>query len=143
MACAHEPHEGLWMYVSLPSDEQLEGAVNDMCRRHGWPVVTAADRPTQRRLQALRLADACIVHVSPATPDAEAELAFALCEGRPVIAFRSALETNAPLVDDLLRDHPAVHQLSCDDVAECVAALDGLLGDPVWQEQVAQAAPRG
>jgi hypothetical protein len=142
MACAHEPHEGVWMYVSVPPGEQLEHAVNETCRRHGWPVVSATSRTTQRRLQALRLADACIVDISSATADAGAELAFALCEGRPLIAFRSASETNAPLVEDLLRDHPAVHQLSRDDLAECVAALDSLLGDPAWHEQVARAAPR-
>lgn len=131
------------MYVSVPPGEQLEYAVNETCRRHGWPVVSAAGRPTERRLQALRLADACIVDISSATADAGAELAFALCEGRPVIAFRGKSETHAPLVEDLLREHPAVRQLSGDNVTECAAALDSLLSDPAWQEQVAQASPRG
>lgn len=131
------------MYVSLPHDERLEDGVNETCRRHGWPVLTARDERSDLRLQALRLADACIVHVSSAGPDAGAELAFALCDGRPVIALWSAMGTRAPLIEDILQTHPAVHQLRCDDVEGCVAALDRVLGDPAWQQQVAWAAPSG
>jgi hypothetical protein len=143
MACEREPHEGAWVYVSLPHGEPLEGGVKETCRRHGWPVLTARDERSELRLQALRLADACIVYVSSASPDAGAELAFALCEGRPVIALWSAIGMRAPLVEDILRTHPAVHQLRCDDVERCVDALDRVLGDPAWQQQVARATPSG
>jgi hypothetical protein len=142
-ACEREPHEGAWVYVSLPHGERLENGVQETCRRRGWPVLAARSERSELRLQALRLADACIVHVSSASPDAGAELAFALCEGRPVIALWSALGTRAPLVEDILRTHPDVHQLRCDDVEGCIAALDRILGDPAWQRQVAQAAPSG
>jgi len=132
------------MYVSLPHGERLEEGVKEACRRHGWPVLAAAGEPVGRRLQALRLADACIVYISSsASPDAGAELAWALCEGRPVIVFRSGMGISAPLVEDIMRDHPSVRQLSCDDVEECMVALDGVLSDPAWQEQVARAAPDG
>lgn len=131
------------MYVSLPSGEQLEDGVNETCQRHGWPVLTARDERSELRLQALRLADACIVYVSSASPDAGAELAFALCEGRPVIALWSGMEMGAPLVEDIMRTHPAIHQLRCDDVEGCVDALDRILGDPAWQARVARAAPSG
>jgi hypothetical protein len=142
-AYEREPHEGAWVYVSLPPGERLEDGVHETCRRHGWPVLTAGDERSELRLQALRLADACVVHVSSASPDAEAELAFALREGRPVIALWSATEARAPLVEDVLRTHPAVHQLRCDNVERCLDALDRVLGDPVWQQQVARAAPGG
>lgn len=131
------------MYVSLPHDERLEDGVHETCRRHGWPVLTARDERSERRLQTLRLADACIVHVASASPDAGAELAFALGAGRPVIALWSARAARTPLVEDILRTHPAVHQLRCEDVEGCVEALDRVLGDPVWQQQVARAAPCG
>jgi hypothetical protein len=131
------------MYVSLPHGERLEDGVKATCQRHGWPILAARDERSELRLQALRLADACIVHVSSASPDAGAELAFALCEGRPVIALWSRMGMKAPLVEDLMRTHPAVHRLSCDDIEECVDALDRVLGDPAWQRQVARAAPSG
>jgi hypothetical protein len=104
-------------------------------------VLSATEERSELRLQALRLADACIVHVSSTSPDAGAELAFALCEGRPVIALWDETQAGAPLVEGLVRTHPAVQRLSCDDVEECVAALDRVLGDPAWQHQVALAAP--
>jgi hypothetical protein len=143
MTCEREPHEGAWIYVSLPHGEPLEDGVTATCQRHGWPVLTARDGRSELRLQALRLADACIVHLTSASPDAGAELVFALCEGRPVIALWSRMEMNAPLVEDIMLTHPAIHQLSCDDIEECVDALDRVLGDPTWQEQVARAAPSG
>jgi hypothetical protein len=141
-ACDREPHEGAWLYVSLPHGERLEDGVKATCQRHGWPVLTARGERSELRLQTLRLADACIVHVSSASPDAGAELAFALSEGRPVIALWSVIGAKAPLVEDIMQAHPAIHRLRCDDVQECLAALDRILGDPVWQEQVALAAPR-
>jgi hypothetical protein len=143
MTCEREPHEGAWIYVSLPHGELLEDGVTETCQRHGWPVLRARDELSELRLQALRLADACIVQVSSASTDAGAELAFALCEGRPVIALWNRMEMNAPLVEDIMLTHPAIHRLSCDDIEECVNALDRVLGDPVWQEQVARAAPSG
>ncbi len=131
------------MYVSLPPGELLEDGVKETCQRHGWPVLAARDERSELRLQALRLADACIVHVSSASPDAGAELAFALCEGRPAIALWSQMGMKAPLVEDIMRTHPAIRQLSCDDIEECVDALDRILGDPAWQQQVARTAPSG
>lgn len=131
------------MYVSLPHGERLENGVKEACQRHGWPVLTATDKRSELRLQALRLADACIVYVSSESPDAGAEFAFALCEGRPVIALWSGMGMRAPLIEGIIQAHPGVHQLSCDDVEECVDALDRVLGDPTWQQQVARAAPCG
>jgi hypothetical protein len=130
------------MYVSLLHGE-LEAGIRDTCRRHGWPVLAPSDQPAERRLQALRLADACIVDVSAASPDVGAELAFALCQGRPVITLRNEMASTAPFVEDIVRDHPAVRHLSYDDVKDCLTALDQVLGDLIWQEQVARAAPSG
>lgn len=131
------------MYVSLPQGERLRLGVAEMCRRHGWPVVAATEELADRRLQALRLADACIVDISCAGADVGAELAFALCEGRPVIALRNERAGSAPFVENIAREHPAVRQLSYENVEECLAALDRVLGDLVWQKQVARAAPDG
>jgi hypothetical protein len=131
------------MYVSLPQGEPLALGVTEACRRHGWPVVAATDEHADRRLQALRLADACILDISGDTSDAGAELAFALCEGRPVIALRSANAPNSRFLEDIAREYPRVRQLSYHDPEECVTALDGVLGDRAWQAQVSRAAPVG
>ncbi len=138
-----EPHEGSWIYVSLPQGEPLALGVMDACRRHGWPVVAASDDPADRRLQALRLADACILDISGEGPDAGAELATALREGRPVIALRGAIAPCSPFLEDIARESSLLRQLSCDDTEECLTALDGVLADHAWQTQVARAAPGG
>jgi hypothetical protein len=143
MTFLREPHEGMWIYVSLPHGEPLGDGVAATCQRHGWPVLGARDERCELRLQALRLADACIVHLTSASPDAGAELAVALCEGRPVIALWSQTEMTTPLVEDIMLSHPAIYQLNCDDVEQCMDALDRILEDPAWQEQVARAAPCG
>jgi hypothetical protein len=128
------------MYVSLPHGHLLEQEVAEMCRKHGWPVLRATDERAERRAQALRFADACIVHISSG---GGAELAFALREERPVIAVGSEMDMSSLPIEDIVRDRPGIHQLSCDDVEGCMTALDLLLADPTWQEQVARAAPCG
>jgi hypothetical protein len=144
MACEREPHEGAWIYVSARSGQPLQSVVHVTCRRHGWPVLAADEVPSAQSTQALRLADACILDISPNGPDSGgADLALALREGRPVIALSGAPAKRAPRVEELMRTHPGVRQLSCDDIGECAAALDRLLGDPAWQRQVALAAPSG
>lgn len=131
------------MYVSLPRGEPLALGLTEACRRHGWPVVAAADEPAERRLQALRLADACILDVSADSSDVGAELKVALREGRPVIALRSTTAPSSSLLEDIAREHPSIRQLSYDDPEECLTALDGVLADHTWQTQVARAAPGG
>jgi hypothetical protein len=106
-------------------------------------VLAADEGPSARFTQALRLADACILDISANGPDSGSDLALALREGRPVIALSGAPAKRAPHVEELIRTHPGVPQLSCQDIGECAAALDRLLGDPAWQRQVALAAPRG
>jgi hypothetical protein len=131
------------MYLSLGPGEALEAGVRDACQRHGWPVLAANDESAERRLYALRLADACILDVSIADRDAGAELAVALCEGRPVIALRPETAESTPILDELTRDHPRVRQLSYRGLEDCLAALNVVLGEEQWQEQVARAAPDG
>jgi hypothetical protein len=131
------------MYLSLGPGEALEAGVRDACQRHGWPVLAASDESAERRLYALRLADACILDVSIADRDAGAELAVALCEGRPVIALRPDTDGGTPLLDELTRDHPQVRQLSYRGLEDCLAALNMVLGEEQWQEQVARATPGG
>ncbi len=138
-----EPHEGSWIYVSLPQGEPLALGVTEACLRHGWPVVAASDEHADRRLQALRLADACILDISGERPDAGAELATALREGRPVIVLRGANAPSSPFLEEIAREHLSVRQLSCEDIEECLTALDGVLADHAWQTQVARAAPGG
>jgi hypothetical protein len=60
-----------------------------------------------------------------------------------VIAFYGGLGRNSSFIEDLVRDRPDIHRLSCEDIASSIAELDRLLADPAWQEQVARAAPRG
>lgn len=134
-------HEGEWMYVSLAGNTQLANGVRDACLRCGWPVLEGSAQPGERRLHALALADACILHISKNSRDVGVELAFAASEQRPIIALRSSCEEPAPLVEHIIRGHSAIRELSCDDVDRCVAALETLLGDPAWQEEVARATP--
>lgn len=131
------------MYLSLLSDDEFLAGVREACRRHGWPVLAASEEPPGRRLQALRLADACILDISIDGLDAGAELALALCEGRPVIALRSHSADSTPLLEELTREHPAVRQVSYRGLDDCLAVLEGVLSEGRWQEQVAQAAPSG
>jgi hypothetical protein len=131
------------MYLSLPNGEEFHAGVHEACRRHGWPVFAASEEPAGRRLQALRFADACILDISIAGSDAGAELAFALCEGRPVIALRSDTASSTPLLDELTREHPRVRQVNYWGLNDCLAALEGVLSEERWQEQVARATPGG
>jgi hypothetical protein len=128
----YELHEGSWFYVSA-SVQPLD-SVLAACRRHGWPVVVGSDDlGAGRRIQALRLADACIVDLSTSSPEVEEELTVALRERRPVIALRSA---RVPSLD-----RPDVRELSFRDGADCRRQLDRLLTDPSWQRDVALATP--
>jgi len=139
MGQTREPHEGSWMYLSTAHGSSLGEGVQKICRRHGWPVLAASEQPAHRRLQALRLADACIVEVS-AFDGARDDLAIAVTEGRPVIALHLQLDEDAWPADLAFADR-AVQRVSCREVDDCLAALDRVLGDEDWQEQVAQAAP--
>lgn len=143
MGYKREPHDGAWVYLSVPHSEELRDGIADVCMQHGWPVVTAEGADSERRLAALRFADACILDVSTTTANAGSELALAVREGRPLIAIRSRAAEDAPLAEEATRGNGAVRQLSYSAVEDCLSELHEVLGDGLWQEQVARAAPLG
>lgn len=140
----HELHEGNWLYVSAhiqpaDNDRDMLDSVLAVCRGNGWPVIVGDhEMSPERRAQALRLADACIVNVTVSSAEVEVEISLALGECRPTIALRRSAQ---PAATSIAHGHDAFHELRFRDRDECVQALEQLLMDPDWQRRVAVASP--
>jgi len=150
----NEPHEGEWIYVSAPlghlngTARVLAESIVSTISAHGWTVVRSVEHPqpdhggdaraAARTLEALRSADACLFDVSSATVGAE--VAAAVCAGRPVIALEHVDAPASGIVAALLRDGPLPRVIQYANVDACIEQLNRTLEDPVWLTAVSLAA---
>jgi len=151
---AKEPHEGEWIYVSAPLGHLngtarafSESIASSICL-HGWTVVRSTEHAQQhhggearaaaRTLEALRSADACLFDVSSVAVGAE--VATAVCAGRPVIALEHVDAPASGIVAALLRDGPLPRVIRYANVDACLEQLNRTLEDPVWLAAVSLAA---
>lgn len=150
----NEPHEGEWIYVSAPLGH-LNGTAHALSERiaatiyaRGWTVVQPEQhartqegdgaRGAARALEALRSADACLFDVSSSSVGAE--VATAVCAGRPVIALEHVDTPPPAIVAALLSDDPLPRVIRYTSVDECIEQLSQTLEDPVWRAAVSLAA---
>ncbi|HWH12176.1 MAG TPA: hypothetical protein VG165_13695 [Solirubrobacteraceae bacterium] len=150
----NEPHEGEWIYVSAPL-EHLNGTARELSESiaksicsHGWMVVGSTERTQShhggdaraaaRTLEAVRSANACLFDVSSMAVGAE--VATAVCAGRPVIALEHVDAPASGIVAALLRDGPLPRVIRYANVDACIEQLNRTLEDPVWLAAVSLAA---
>lgn len=150
----NEPHEGEWIYVSAPlghlngTARVLAASIASSICSHGWTVLRSiehpqpdhggAERAAARTLEAVRSADACLFDVSSAAVGAE--VATAVCAGRPVIALEHVDAPASGIVAALLRDGPLPRVIRYATVDACIEQLNRTLEDPVWLSAVSRAA---
>jgi hypothetical protein len=138
------PHEGEWIYVSAPfshlngTARALFDQVKHVICERGWTVLAADDpgRGPSRRIAALRSADACLFDISCESATIGAEIATALCTGRPVIALEHEDSPASELITALVTHGEATRIIRYGQVDDCVAALGETLADPIWLEAV-------
>jgi hypothetical protein len=150
-APTNEPHEGEWIYVSAPLTH-LNGSAKALCeqitvtiRSLGWIVFHRADgdddlRGERRLLEALRTADACVFDVSSPSEIVGAEIATAVCSGRPVIALEHESHPAATFISALLDRSRGRTLIRYRDVDDCIDTLTRTLEDVEWRRAVAHAA---
>ena len=147
----NEPHEGEWIYVSAPlghlngTAHALSESIAATIYARGWTVVRPEEpqdgdgaRVATKALEALRSADACLFDVSSSAVGAE--VATAVCAGRPVIALEHVDTPPPPIVAALLCNNPLPRVIRYTNVNECVEQLSRTLEDPVWRASVSLAA---
>jgi hypothetical protein len=149
-----EPHEGEWIYVSAPlghlngTARNLAESIAKTISSCGWTVVQSAEpaqphdgdsaRVAAKALEGLRSADACLLDVSSAAVGAE--VAVAVCAGRPVIALEHVDAPPSAIVAALLRDKSLQRVIRYATVEACLEQLSQTLEDPVWLAAVSLAA---
>lgn len=148
----NEPHEGEWIYVSAPrahvngTTEILNERITLTIRSRGWVVLDRGGegdedpRREVRRLEALRTADACVVDVSSRSEIVGAEIAIAVCSGRPVIVLEHESRPAAGFISALLDRSRLRRVIRYRDVDDCVDALSRTLEDLEWRQAVGHAA---
>jgi hypothetical protein len=147
----NEPHEGEWIYVSAPlahlngTAKALWEQVAVTIRSLGWTVLHRADgdddlRDEARLLEALRTADACVFDVSSPSEIVGAEIATAVCSGRPVIALEHESHPAANFISALLDRSRLRTVIRYRDVDDCINALTRTLEDLEWRQAVGHAA---
>jgi hypothetical protein len=147
----NEPHEGEWIYVSVPL-VHLNGIAKALCEQItvtidslGWIVLHRADsdedlRGEARLLEALRTADACVFDVSSPSEIVGAEIATAVCSGRPIIALEHEAHPAANFISVLLDRSRLSRVIRYSGVDDCVSALTRTLEDLDWRQAVGHAA---
>jgi hypothetical protein len=145
-----ELHEGEWIYLSVPF-EHLNGSAARMTEgvvatlhACGWPALIGAsidgEWSTAARLEALRIADACVFDVSTPSADIGAEIAIAFGAGRPVIALEDAARPASRLIAGLIADDSRTRTIVYHDVDDCLAALADTLRDLTWMTAIGDGA---
>jgi hypothetical protein len=141
-----EVDEGSWLYLRFGSQDAssapLVRQVTELCRDTGWNVYAPAveDRTgveAQRDLDAMRLADACVIELCSASDRIASDLAAARAEGRPIVGLRRREETPMPALDDYER---AV-VVAWSEPDECLRELRRTLVDPQWRTMLREDAP--
>jgi hypothetical protein len=147
----NEPSEGEWIYVSAPlahlsgAAELLSERISLTIRSRGWLVLDRDEdepdtRREARRLEALRSADACVFDVSSPSEIVGAELATAVCSGRPIIALEHEAHPVGGFIAAVLDRSSLGIVIRYSGVEDCVDALSRVLVDQEWCRAVGRAA---
>lgn len=149
--------EGSWAYLiaSNPGNEALPGLRESLvgaCEESGWSAVDrflfgSAEHYLgpgdllEGAVHAVRHADLVLAVIEGREGAADAELACALSQGRPIVGVRiSGVPAGDSATEEMLKGHERVRMVECDGIDSCSRKVRATFSDPDFTEMVRQAA---